>query len=85
MAIVQTDKTYGGKSFVYTVSDAGYLIRQTETGKLFTDALDIADAEYTYTETDVPADPDAVPAPEPTPIDPDTELYAQAGRILLGA
>lgn len=35
-----------------TYSDAGYLIRQVETGAEYSEAIDIADAPYTYTETD---------------------------------
>lgn len=33
-------------------SDAGYLIRQVETGAEYSEAIDIADAPYTYAETD---------------------------------
>ncbi len=33
-------------------SDAGYLIRQAETGAEYDEAIDVAGAPYTYTETD---------------------------------
>lgn len=76
MAIVQTTEVYDGQTFLYTKSDSGYKIRQTETGRVYTDALDIADAEFTYTETDDPIDPDqAVP---------EENVYEEAGKILLG-
>lgn len=35
-----------------TYSDAGYLIRQVETGAEYSEAIDVADAPYTYEETD---------------------------------
>ena len=37
-----------------TYSDAGYLIRQVETGAEYSEAIDVADAPYTYAETDKP-------------------------------
>ena len=41
-------------SRVYHYSDAGVKLRQVETGKIYTDALDIIPCPYTYEETDVP-------------------------------
>ena len=41
-----------GVDLYRTYSDAGYLIRQVETGAEYSEAIDIADAPYTYTETD---------------------------------
>ena len=38
----------------HNFSDAGYKIRQIETGVLYDDALDIVPCPYTYEETDVP-------------------------------
>lgn len=35
-----------------TYSDAGYLIRQVETGTEYSEAVDVADAPYTYAETE---------------------------------
>lgn len=41
-----------GVELYRTYSDAGYLIRQTETGAEYDEAIDIDGAPYTYTETD---------------------------------
>ena len=41
-----------GVELYRTYSDAGYLIRQVETGAEYSEAIDVADAAYTYTETD---------------------------------
>ena len=35
-----------------TYSDAGFLIRQTQTGAEYSEAVDVEDAPYTYAETD---------------------------------
>lgn len=43
-----------GVSLYRTYSDAGYLIRQTQTGAEYAEAIDVADAPYTYTETKTP-------------------------------
>lgn len=43
-----------GVELYRTYSDAGYLIRQVETGAEYSEAIDVADAPYTYTETDKP-------------------------------
>ena len=37
-----------------TYSDAGLLIRQTQTGAEYSEAVDVEDAPYTYAETDTP-------------------------------
>ena len=41
-----------GVELYRTYSDAGYLIRQAETGAEYADAIDVDGAPYTYTETD---------------------------------
>ncbi len=41
-----------GVELYRTYSDAGYLIRQVETGAEYDEAIDIDSAPYTYTETD---------------------------------
>lgn len=52
-------------------SDAGFKIRQIETGDLYNDAVDVLPCQYTYEETDEPVD--------------DVELSAEeALEILLG-
>lgn len=40
-------------------SDAGFMIRQIETGRLYEDAADRIPCRYTYEETDIP-----IPEPE---------------------
>ena len=47
-----------GVSLYRTYSDAGYMIRQTQTGDEYAEAVDVADAPYTYTETEtrIPAE-----------------------------
>ena len=37
-------------------SDAGFVIRQVETGIDYEDAVDIVPCPYTYVETDIPID-----------------------------
>lgn len=41
-----------GVSLYRTYSDAGYMIRQTQTGAEYDEAIDVADAPYTYEETE---------------------------------
>ena len=41
-----------GVELYRTYSDAGYLIRQAETGAEYDEAIDIDGTSYTYTETD---------------------------------
>lgn len=41
-----------GVSLYRTYSDAGYMIRQTQTGAEYAEAIDVADAPYTYEETE---------------------------------
>lgn len=47
-----------GVSLYRTYSDAGHMIRQTQTGAEYAEAIDVADAPYTYeeTETRIPAE-----------------------------
>ena len=41
-----------GVELYRTYSDAGYLIRQAETGAEYEEAIDVDGTTYTYTETD---------------------------------
>lgn len=41
-----------GVKLYRTYSDAGMMIRQTQTGAKYAEAVDVADAPYTYTETE---------------------------------
>jgi hypothetical protein len=75
MLITETE-IISGREFTHNYSDAGYMIEQNETGILYADALDITPCPYTYTETDIPIEPDQIISEE--------NLYAEAGRIMLG-
>lgn len=55
-------------------SDAGLMIRQVETGTLYSDAVDVSPCRYTYEETDTPVEQTAE----------DLQDAAQAAKILLG-
>ena len=57
-----------------TYSDAGMMIRQTETGVEYAEAIDVEGASYTYTETATP-----IPTPEMT-----TEERLQDAETALG-
>mgnify|MGYP004483124247 FL=1 len=67
-----------------TYSDAGYLIRQVETGTEYSEAVDVANAPYTYAETET-----KIPEPDVAAMTPE-ELRARlsdaetAAKILLG-
>ena len=67
-----------------TYSDAGYLIQQVETGREYSEAVDVADAPYTYAETET-----KIPEPDIELASPE-ELRARlsdaetAAKILLG-
>lgn len=55
-------------------SDAGLMIRQVETGVLYSDAVDVSPCRYTYEETDTQVEKTAE----------DLQDAAQAAKILLG-
>lgn len=48
-----------GVKLYRTYSDAGFYIRQVETGVVYGEAVDVENAPYTYEETDQP-----IPKPE---------------------
>jgi len=50
-----------GVKLIRTYSDAGFQIRQDQTGIVYSEAIDVENSGYTYTETDIPAEADAVP------------------------
>ena len=50
-----------GVSLYRTYSDTGYMIRQTQTGTDYAEAVDVADAPYTYTETETKIPEDGAP------------------------
>lgn len=43
-------------------SDAGFMIKQVETGVLYSDAVDVVPCRYSYDETDTPVEqtPEAI-------------------------
>lgn len=55
-------------------SDAGMMIRQVETGNLYSDAVDVVPCRYSYEETDTPVEQTTE----------DLQDAAQAAKILLG-
>lgn len=55
-------------------SDSGMMIRQVETGVLYSDAVDVQPCRYTYEETDTPVEQTTE----------DLQDAAQAAKILLG-
>ena len=66
-----------GVELVLTYSDAGFNIRQIETGIIYEEAVDVVPLRYTYEETDIPIEP--IEDPE------ETEASAQEVlNILLG-
>ncbi len=42
-----------GVNLYRTYSDQGFMLRQIETGILYSEPIDIEDAPYTYEETDI--------------------------------
>jgi len=54
MAIVQEDAgtRLDGVRLVRSRSDAGKMIKQNETGKIYRSAVDVEGAGFTYSETD---------------------------------
>lgn len=53
-----------GVTVVRHWSDLGVKLRQTETGELFNDAVDLMPCDFTYEETDIPTDDDELDAEE---------------------
>ena len=47
-----------GVNLYRTYSDSKLMIKQVETGNIYTEAIDVENAAYTYEETDVPIDED---------------------------
>lgn len=48
------EKRYDGVKLYRTISDAGFYIKQVETGHIYTEAIDVEGAPYTYDETTTP-------------------------------
>ena len=47
-----------GVNLYRTYSDSKLMIKQVETGNIYTEAIDVENATYTYEETDIPIDED---------------------------
>lgn len=47
-----------GVKLYRTYSNAGFQIRQDQTGIVYSEAVDVENSGYTYTETDIPLEPD---------------------------
>lgn len=55
--MIQTEFLKNG-TLIRHYSDAGMMIRQVETGTLYSDAIDTVPCRYTYEETDTPVEND---------------------------
>ena len=51
-------KRSDGVNLYRTYSDSNLMIRQVETGDVYTEAIDVENAAYTYEETDMSIDTD---------------------------
>ena len=51
-------KRSDGINLYRTYSDSNLMIRQVETGNVYTEAIDVENAAYTYEETSMPIDAD---------------------------
>ena len=51
-------KRSDGINLYRTYSDSNLMIRQVETGDVYTEAIDVENASYTYEETDMSIDAD---------------------------
>ena len=51
-------KRSDGVNLYRTYSDSRLMIRQVETGDVYTEAIDVENAAYTYEETSIPIDAD---------------------------
>lgn len=60
MAIVVTDFEMNGRKLIKHESDSGKMIRQVETGREYSSAVDVIPCRYTYEETekDIPKYPE---------------------------
>ena len=61
MALVTEDLD----KFIHTYSDAGMMIKQLDTGILYSDAMDLKEYAHEYEETDQPNETEDEPTDEP--------------------
>ena len=52
MAVITTNIEVNGRALIKHESDAGKYIRQVETGREYSSAVDIIPCRYTYEETE---------------------------------
>lgn len=64
MIITETLTRDDGATLLRRYSDAGYMLRQNETGALYSEAIDVDGVPYTYTETDIEIEDTDVSAEE---------------------
>ena len=73
-----------GRIFKKTYSDAGFVIRQLETGFCYAEAVDPHDATWTYEETNDPIDWGQDISDDNNPLDYSAQDLVVAAKILLG-
>ena len=56
MAIITTNIEVNGRVLIKHESDKGFYIRQVETGREYSSAIDVIPCRYTYEETDLPVE-----------------------------
>ena len=54
--IVKEKVKINGVDFIYTYSDSQYIIKQVETGELYSEAYDLVELPKEYEETDIKID-----------------------------
>lgn len=52
MAVISQNIEVGGRALIKHESDAGKYIRQVETGREYSSAVDVIPCKYTYVETE---------------------------------
>lgn len=56
--MIITETYENNPDLVRRYSNAGFMIRQIETGIEYAEAIDLASSTWTYEETDIPIEPD---------------------------
>lgn len=56
--MIQTETMKNG-TLIRHYSDVGMMIRQVETGTIYSDAIDVVPCKYTYEETDIKIETDS--------------------------
>ena len=82
MIITETLTRDDGATLVRRYSDAGYKIRQEQTGALYSEAVDVESAPYPYTETDQPVPKEQI-NPEHTSLEKATRFLIEDGLMVV--